>query len=183
MTGLVDAVALGEAGVTERFVEPVAGDLVGPAPERDRLPALCPRQLGAALGQGPADAATASPRADDEARQFGLALAGDGARGLLGPKQGDDAPHLDVALGDEEVRCGRGRPIELGAVVGRGPAALAFGEVSLGPERNHCGGIPLRRLPDHDSSIKVTGPSLTRATPMQAPKMPLAAPRRSQKRS
>ena len=33
------------------------------------------------------------------------------------------------------------------------------------------------------SSISVTGPSLTRATPMQAPKTPFLAPRRSQKRS
>ena len=38
-------------------------------------------------------------------------------------------------------------------------------------------------LPAQVSSISVTGPSLTRATPMQAPKTPLAAPRRSQKRS
>lgn len=38
------------------------------------------------------------------------------------------------------------------------------------------------RLPQ-DSSSSVTGPSLTSATPMQAPKTPLAASSRSQKRS
>jgi hypothetical protein len=35
----------------------------------------------------------------------------------------------------------------------------------------------------YTSTIIVTGPSLTRATPMQAPKTPFFAPSRSQKRS
>ena len=54
---------------------------------------------------------------------------------------------------------------------------------SISPTGPALIGANLLRAGGSTSSISVTGPSLTRATPMQAPKTPFFAPSRSQKRS
>ena len=68
---------------------------------------------------------------------------------------------------------------------GRFPRRVADRAVEAAGEDRGAGRHPQRRerRAPHASTITVTGPSLIKATPMQAPNTPFFAPRRSQTRS
>ena len=162
----VHRVALGDAFVAHRLVEPVCLELAGPAPEGDRRPASG-RARGARSerrGRGRSrdrarrrrrPGARSRPRRRSRRRAPGL-------RGRTGRRHRRSPP---PTVGDVDVpRRRRGREIGLG--VGVCPAADPEGHVGLGPEGGDVAPVTLPRISDRRAHHRiyrgcgVTGPAI-----------------------